>query len=423
MLRERQRSIGDRALTRAQPVQHVDDCDDAPGSCPSTTRYSYDRSMTNDFPLYRTAWLAIGLAAGLFPGVAAGQDLQFKRPDITALSVACPATPGRSGRAPVAPAGPQHEEAMRLATQGEQAALEGNHGAARDFYSQARDIDASDPSIPFRLAGEDVELADTTRAIAEYCQYLAVTPSAADTARTAERIRAFFPRSALDRGKRTAGAFATGVTRYDTDQWSKADSAFTAVIRDDSTLAPAVFDRGMIRAQMGDKAGAMSDFSRYLALEPNADDVPAVRAKILSLRGPVPSVGTAVAFGFIPGMGQFYTHQPVLGVVVLAAAGGGIAYALQSKRATVTKDTTYTTPFGTPYQGTVSHLETQHPGTVAGFAIAGGVTVFGIIEAAIVAEHRASAAKESAAPAGLGLAPFIAPTSDGRLAFGLSLSP
>jgi len=113
----------------------------------------------------------------------------------------------------------------------------------------------------------------------------------------------------------------------------------------------------------------------------------------------------------------------VVGALVLLAAGGGVAYALESKTVTVTKDTTYTGPFGTQYQGTISHLVKQHPNAGAGFAIAGGATVFGMIEAAIVASHKASVAKESSGAAGLGVAPFVTPTSDGRLAFGVSLSP
>jgi hypothetical protein len=104
------------------------------------------------------------------------------------------------------------------------------------------------------------------------------------------------------------------------------------------------------------------------------------------LRHGIPSATTAFFLGLLPGGGQFYTKQPVLGAVVLAGAAGGVVLAIQSR--TVTRDTTFSGPFGGTYPGT--YTQTQHPNLVLGAAVAGGVTLFGAIEAAIVAHGRSA---------------------------------
>jgi len=60
--------------------------------------------------------------------------------------------------------------------------------------------------------------------------------------------------------------------------------------------------------------------------------------------------------------------------------------AIQSR--TVTRDTTFTGPFGGTYPGT--YTQTQHPNLALGVGVAGGITLFGAIEAAIVAHGRSA---------------------------------
>lgn len=136
----------------------------------------------------------------------------------------------------------------------------------------------------------------------------------------------------------------------------------------------------------GNKPAAIRDYSRYLALDPQAADADSVRARMQTLRQGIPSPGAAFAIGLLPGGGQFYTGQPLLGVAVIAGAAGGILLASQTK--TVTRDTTYTSPFGGSYPGT--YEQTTHPNFALGVGIAAGVTLAGAIQAALVASSRSA---------------------------------
>ena len=68
---------------------------------------------------------------------------------------------------------------------------------------------------------------------------------------------------------------------------------------------------------------------------------PAVSSRIGALdRSPA----KAFASGILPGGGQFYTHQPILGIVVLGGVAASAVWALKST------PKTFTDPFGHPYQ-------------------------------------------------------------------------
>jgi tetratricopeptide (TPR) repeat protein len=363
----------------------------------------------------------LALATGLVSARAAAQDLPLKRPAVTAIATACPVRPA-AAEATVAT---QHDEANRLASLGEAAELEGNHSAARDFYAQATQLDPNEPNIAYRLAREDEEIPDTAGAIREYCRYLRLAQGSTDTAQTTARIRALVPRSTLDRGENAARAFARGISRYGVQDWDGAATAFSSAITGDTALADAFYDRALARQHQGRVIDAIHDFEHYLALDPAADDATIVSARVAELRGSFPSTGTAIARGVLPGGGQFYTHQPILGAVLLAAAGGGIFLAIQSKTVTVLVDSTFTGPFGTTYTQQVPVQEKQHPNTAAGLGIAGAAMAIGMVEAAIVAHGRSSGLNDSATGSETHVtwAPLVAPLPGGRMALGLSLTP
>lgn len=363
--------------------------------------------------------LALALAAGAVASRASAQDLPLKRPPVTAITAACPARQS----ATEATVATQHDEANRLASLGEAAELEGNHTAARDYYAQAAKLDPREPSIAYRLAREHEEIPDTASAVREYCRYLSIAQGSSDTAQTTARIRALVPRSTLTRGENVARSFARGLSRYDAQDWDGSATAFSAAIEGDTVLADAYYDRALVRQHQGRIIDAIHDLDRYLALDPTADDATAVSGRVAEMRGSFPSTGTAVALGIIPGGGQFYTHQPLLGAFLLAAAGGGVFLAIQSKTVTVLVDSTFTGPFGTTYTQQVPVQEKQHPNTIAGLGIAGAAMVIGMVDAALVAHARSSGVNETGSEAHMAWVPVIAPMSGGRMALGLSLTP
>ncbi len=346
------------------------------------------------------------------------QDLAVKRPRISAITIACHASPPGPALAPQ-----QREEANRLSTLAQQAVLEGDHKSAASLYRQAAQLDPHDATLAYRLGREDEELSDSAAAVREYCRYIALAPDAGDAPQVTERITKLLPIAILRRGEDAQRAFQGGVAHYDEHDWGGAAAAFTTVMAIDSTLPAPVFDRALARANDGDEAGAVRDFNRYLALDPTAHDAPAVRDQIDAFRRHAPHAGTAVALGILPGGGQFYTGQPVLGAATLAAAGAGIALALQSTKVTGVHTVTYQFPFGGSYQQQVPFTQSQHQNAGIGLAAAGGVTIAGMIEAAIIAHHRSRSLAEPTTPPAASLSPALFPTPDGRLAVGLSLTP
>jgi len=168
-----------------------------------------------------------------------------------------------------------------------------------------------------------------------------------------------------------------------------ADRALTSAVAGAPSWPDAYYTRALVYQAEGRTGEAAADFRKYLELRPNAVDRSAVEGRIRALgRSP----GTAFVLGLIPGGGQFYTQQPVLGVVVLGGVAGGTAWAL--KQTTSTEIRTFTDPFGRIDTFTVNVSKRTHLG--AGLAVAGGVLLVGAIEAAL---HVSSARGDPYPPA------------------------
>jgi tetratricopeptide (TPR) repeat protein len=336
-------------------------------------------------------WL--GIVASLVvapPAISGAQSLPLKRPALTPVAVACPVFP-----APPTPVREQVAEANRLATLGQESSLEGDHRAARDLFSQAAGLDPQEASLAYRLGREEEELGQRQEAVHEYCRYLSLAPGASDAAQITGRIVQLLPAEVMVRGNDVVSAFQSGVVAFDARDWRDAIAAFTKAETQDTALTAAVYDRGVAYDLNGDAAAAIQDYSSYLRRDPLASDTDQVRARVDALRSSIPSPGAAFALGLLPGGGQFYTRQPILGVVVIAGIAGGVVFALQSR--TVTRDTTFTDPFGGTYPGTYN--QTQHPDIAIGAGVAGGVLLLGALEAELVA-HGRSAGVASADTAG-----------------------
>jgi tetratricopeptide (TPR) repeat protein len=361
----------------------------------------------------------------ILPALAIGtpllaQDLPLKRALPAATIVACPAF-----NAPPTPVQAQIDEANRLATLGDEAALEGDHKSARDLFQQAAQINQVDASLGYRLAREDEAMQERGPAIREYCRYLFLSPNANDVNQIRDKLAALLPSSELSRGTTMVERFRAGVQSYDQSDWSGAAQAFSNVVDAAPGFGPGFYDLALSRAHAHHQTGAIRDFDEYLQLTPNASDREAVRQREIELRHELPSATTAFWIGLIPGGGQYYTRQIFLGVVVTGAAGGAIAWGAQSQ--TVTKTATFTDANGHPYSET--YPATEHKYLAAGIGAAAGVTLLGAIQAAIVAHGRSTGlpplGDTTATPATSGALPprFRAPTivaSNGQLGLGLA---
>jgi hypothetical protein len=147
------------------------------------------------------------------------------------------------------------------------------------------------------------------------------------------------------------------------------------------------YERALAYQAEGRTSLAVSDFNRYLQLRPNAVDRSAVEKRIGALdRSP----GKAFALGILPGGGQFYTHQPVIGVIVLGGVAASAVWALKST------PKTFTDPFGFPYTN-----GSERKNLAKGAAVGGGIWLLGAIEAAIHASSARGDPYPAAAVAGV----------------------
>ena len=311
----------------------------------------------------------------------AAQDLPLKRGLPAATDVACPAI-----RPSPAPVRSQIDEANRLITLGGEAALEGDHQSARALFLQAAQLNQTDASLAYRLGREHEAVGDKPAAVLEYCRYLYLSPTAGDAGQIRDKLTALMPTIALRSGTAMVERFRDGIEDYDHGEWAAAAESFADVTAVAPGFAPAVFNRALALARAHHQAAAIREFDRYLALLPDAADRAAVQERQDELRRQLPSATTAFWLGLVPGAGQYYTRQPLAGLLVTGAAAGAVVWGAQAQ--TVKKTATFTDSNGHPYQQTFP--ATEHKNLPAGIGAAAGVTLLGAIEAAIVAHNRSS---------------------------------
>lgn len=255
--------------------------------------------------------------------------------------------PGRCPASPVipAPVTPQaRRDAQQFAGRAQAASIQGDNVAATDLYAKAAQLDPTDPGIAYSL-GREYEATHDERAMAQYCRFLALAPSAPEAANVRQRI---------------------------------ADLAL-ALPPDTSIVA-----------------------------------VPVVQ------RDRMPSPGAALISGLVvPGAGQFMTHNPAVGVVVLAISAGAAYWGLQSQNVTTQVTRTAVDPLGHSYQYQTAETQSQRPNLAAGVGAAAAVSVIAAIQAysqARTGREKDARASALSRPAGVGTPSLVLGTSSVGLA-------
>lgn len=382
------------------------------------------RSMARSAASLGALVVAVSLAGR--PGEAQGvQRLPIKTGLAAAGVSGCAAFPAQ---APVRASTPNAEaEARRLIDEAQDAALEGDHTAAREAFARASVLTPGNARVAYYLGRELEALNEGANAVREYCRYLALSPAAPDADEVRGRIVRLTPASELARVDEARANFRSGVALLQRRQYLAADSAFASVARSVPAAPEPYFNRALSRAARGDRVQAIQDFERYLELSPQASDLALVRGSMARLPDRVYGPGQALGSGLLfPGMGQMSTGRPVLGVLVLGAVSGAVVMALSSKDELVTGQ--YTDPFGNAY--TDSLTRTVRPLALAGLAVAGAVWAGAALESvsyarrsrsraeSIIARHDAHGVVLAVTPlprrrVGLGVA-FAVPVGGGR---------
>ena len=294
-------------------------------------------------------------------------------------------------QAPTRATGPNAEaDSRRLIDEAQDAALQGDHTAARDAFARAAVLVPGNARIAYYLGREMEALNESQNAVREYCRYLALSPSAPDADEVRGRIVRLTPATEFARVDEARAVFRSGVALLQRRQFLAADSAFAAVSRQVPAAPEPYFNRALSLAARGDRVQAIQSFERYLELSPQASDVSLVRRSLARLPDRVYGPGQAFASGLLfPGMGQMSTGRPVFGVLVLGLVGGAVAAALTPKEELAVDR--YTDPFGNAY--TDSLPRRTYPFAVAGLALAGSVWAGAALESVGYARRSRSRAE------------------------------
>ena len=315
------------------------------------------------------------------------------------------------------------DSVRRLVATGADAALQGDHAAARDAFLVAAKLAPTNARVAYYLGREYEDLGQHPNATKEYCRYLALLPSAPDADEVRGRILRLTPPAEIARADEARAAFRSGVTLMQQRQLVAADSAFGTVIRIVPSASEAYYNRGLARAARGMRDPAMQDFERYLQLAPGASDQAAIRSAMARLQDRVWDASSVFWQGLIaPGVGQMATGRPVRGVLILAASGGIVALGLKSSTEMQIQE--YEDPFGNPYTDTVQ--VTERPYAVPAAGVLAAVWILSAVEAAAFARGSLARARGilaySADPRQTArVALLVAPQSRGRIGIGVSL--
>jgi len=260
------------------------------------------------------------------------------------------------------------ERASALTGLGYLALRRGDLSTAAARFSEALAIDSSDAGAATGLAYAELWRIDP-RQLPHRAAALASPRPTAYPADAAHQLRAgidFFAARNLKSAERSLSSAASAAPSW----------------------PDAYYTRALVYQADGQTSLAVADFQHYLQLRPSAVDRVAVASRIDALNR---SPGKALALGIIPGGGQFYTHQPVLGLVVLGGVAASAVWALKSS------PIIFTDPFGHPYQA-----GTTRKNLTTGLAVGGGLWVIGALEAAL---HASTARGDPYPPVTLPSAP------------------
>lgn len=316
-------------------------------------------------------------------------------------------------------------EARRLAATGQEAALIGDQAAARDAFARAAVLNPGDERVAYDLARAHEELADSAKAIIEYCRYLTLSPAGREASDVRARLVRLVSRAAAQRAEDVQVAFRLGLVLYDDARYEGAIRAFDDVIAAAPETVEGYFNRGLARAAISRRAEALVDLERYRANAPTVDDRVEVGRAIEVLRRPVYSPRVAAFRSLLPGFGEFYTARPIRGVVSLVVVAGSAAFAFTSK--TTETQVAYVDPNGVPAPYVQTVKERPYFTVAATTAVAAAVLAG--IDAVVFAnrsQRGASVTGRSSVgtlPANVGFTAFsLTPTLDGRGRAGVTLS-
>jgi tetratricopeptide (TPR) repeat protein len=274
---------------------------------------------------------------------------------------------------------------------------------ARDLLARATDLDPGSAELAYRYGRILQDLGDDPGAVVELCRVLALAPDSPDAADVRLRLQDIAEVSRPRISEVAEAAFREAVGHAEAGRHDRALGGFRAAAGEAPAWPDPVYNEGVVLARMGRRAAAADALGRYLEMAPQAPDAIAVSQRIGQLQAPLnlPSPGTALALGVLPGMGQFYSGRALGGVTFLSLAAGAAAAGFLIEETEV-RCLQAVPPGEDCPPAEILDETSERPYLVAGLAAAGAITVIGAIEAFVKARGRRSQDRASSFSLDLG---------------------
>lgn len=272
-----------------------------------------DRTASSS-PLDRDLTLSAQLQGG---GAQPGVEL--------AASGACAVQPAAK-----APTATQRAQALSLEQKAGEAEFVGNIAAARDLHRQAARLDATSEAIAYRLARADEASGDSASAVAGYCRYLSLAPSAANARDVRARLSALLTRGGATQVARassptvTRSAMVAAAPLHRSAGRRLSASSSVAAAPSVTTTAAAPSAEPEVVAGPNESANVSSSSGEVVASAPQAEtQAPAPSEPAPQVRRPADHTARDAAIGAAAGAAiGAMTSRSVRGAVLGGVAGG-----------------------------------------------------------------------------------------------------
>jgi tetratricopeptide (TPR) repeat protein len=363
-------------------------------------------------PLFGTyfAFAAMVLACRVSP--LAAQVLPLARDYPGDGPFECPSFP-----APAAPDEDERARGAQLESEARQATIIGDLQRAEELLTRAVEVDPASGDLAYQHARALESLNRPEEAILEFCRALSLGTE--EDAR--ERLDSLYEMVRERIPARARRAFAAGLDQADAEFYEGALESFTVAIESAPDWPPPIYNRGVIYERLGRVGESLADYRRYLELVPSQVDAQVMdvsqRIGLLEGSATAPSPAGAFVLGFLPGMGHYYSGNPIRGTVFLALAGSATVAGVLVKNVTVV--CVNDVGPGQDCPAPLVHDEiTERPLLMPAVGVAAAITLIGAIDALLKARGRRAEVERLASPGSEGGVRLRAPSvssASGRL--------
>ena len=232
----------------------------------------------------------------------------------------------------------ERTEAARIGSNADQALILGDQERARDLLARATETDPTSPELAYRYARVLDDMGARVQAISHFCRALVMGAGSDEVGDAERRLEAIFEWQKAQLSSEAIEAFQGGISEADSADLEAALASFDLARQEAPDWPDPLYNRGIIRARLGQIEAAAADLELYLAVRPEAEESAALSESIQRLRelASLPLPSRALTYGLLlPGGGQFYTGQKWRGAGLLTVSAAALAVGLFSDKTTV----------------------------------------------------------------------------------------